>query len=165
MGISTPTNFSHNIHVGFKNGAFVGLPKEWEALLEGSSITKEEMVKDPQTVLDVLEFYTDNMIELEDPNSSLSPISPVPHYGPPTPTSPDSGKKSNSSLDAPQSTGSSMERIKDYKRRSVPKQNPEPSVKRFVLLILFFRMKLVWKEIAPIPVLQLLVSKKFQSQL
>ncbi|TPX33818.1 hypothetical protein SmJEL517_g03343 [Synchytrium microbalum] len=62
-GISAPSNFSHNVHVGFdaNSGLFTGLPKEWIALLENSSITKEDMNKNPQAVLDVLEFYTENM--------------------------------------------------------------------------------------------------------
>ncbi|KAH6576465.1 hypothetical protein BASA62_001386 [Batrachochytrium salamandrivorans] len=63
LGISTPTNFSHNVHVGFdsNNGIFTGLPREWKTLLETSKITKEEMSKNPQAVLDVLEFYTENL--------------------------------------------------------------------------------------------------------
>ncbi|EGF79908.1 hypothetical protein BATDEDRAFT_89088 [Batrachochytrium dendrobatidis JAM81] len=63
LGISTPTNFSHNVHVGFdsNNGVFTGLPREWKTLLETSKITKEEMSKNPQAVLDVLEFYTENL--------------------------------------------------------------------------------------------------------
>ena len=60
LGISTPTNFSHNCHVGYNatNGTFTGLPEEWKILLNGSKITKEDMTKNPQAVLDVLEFYT-----------------------------------------------------------------------------------------------------------
>ncbi|KAJ3062184.1 Protein kinase, partial [Quaeritorhiza haematococci] len=63
MGISNPTNFVHQVHVGFDplSGLFTGLPKEWKALLESSNISKEEMTKNPQAVLDVLEFYTENM--------------------------------------------------------------------------------------------------------
>jgi len=47
--------------VGFdpNSGNFTGLPKEWKSLLESSNISKEEMSKNPQAVLDVLEFYTD----------------------------------------------------------------------------------------------------------
>jgi serine/threonine-protein kinase CLA4 len=64
LGISTPTNFSHDIHVGFdeNSGNFTGLPKEWKNLLQSSKITQEEMTKNPQAVLDVLEFYSENFI-------------------------------------------------------------------------------------------------------
>ena len=61
LGVSTPTNFVHQVHVGFDNisGAFTGLPEQWTRLLTSSAITKEDQVKNPQAVLDVLEFYTD----------------------------------------------------------------------------------------------------------
>ncbi|KAI9207140.1 Pkinase-domain-containing protein [Polychytrium aggregatum] len=57
---SYPTDFAHNVHVGIdsKSGAFSGLPREWKALLDSSSISKEELERDPETVLEVLEFYS-----------------------------------------------------------------------------------------------------------
>jgi len=66
--VSGPTNFTHNVHVGFDpmNGIFTGLPKEWKQLLDASSISKEEMSKNPQAVLDVLEFYTDQLSQNND---------------------------------------------------------------------------------------------------
>ncbi|KAI8972542.1 kinase-like domain-containing protein [Trametes punicea] len=62
MGVSNPTNFVHKVHVGFDpvSGAFTGLPDAWSKLLTKSAITREDYVKDPQAVLDVLEFYTDH---------------------------------------------------------------------------------------------------------
>ena len=62
MGVSSPTNFVHQVHVGFDpiSGAFTGLPDQWTKLLTTSAITKEDYAKNPQAVLDVLEFYTDN---------------------------------------------------------------------------------------------------------
>jgi serine/threonine-protein kinase CLA4 len=59
-GVSNPTNFSHRIHVGFdpQTGGFVGLPQEWEKLLTASAITKEDYKKNPQAVIEVLEFVT-----------------------------------------------------------------------------------------------------------
>lgn len=102
LGISNPTNFSHNVHVGFdpKSGLFTGLPKEWKSLLQTSKITQEEMTKNPQAVLDVLEFYTETfggktltngrskpsngMIRSESDPHSLAPKSPqTPHIHPP----------------------------------------------------------------------------------
>ncbi|EKM52526.1 uncharacterized protein PHACADRAFT_261009 [Phanerochaete carnosa HHB-10118-sp] len=61
MGVSNPTNFVHKVHVGFDpvSGAFTGLPDAWSKLLTKSAITREDYAKDPQAVLDVLEFYTD----------------------------------------------------------------------------------------------------------
>ncbi|PPQ96629.1 hypothetical protein CVT26_010668 [Gymnopilus dilepis] len=69
MGASNPTNFVHKVHVGFDpvSGAFTGLPEQWSKLLTKSAITREDYAKDPQAVLDVLEFYTDHQKrELED---------------------------------------------------------------------------------------------------
>ncbi|KAJ7711567.1 STE/STE20/PAKA protein kinase [Mycena metata] len=62
MGVSNPTNFVHKVHVGFDpvSGAFTGMPDQWSKLLTKSAITREDYAKDPQAVLDVLEFYTDH---------------------------------------------------------------------------------------------------------
>lgn len=51
------------MHVGFDNntGGFTGLPDNWRKLLEASNISKEEVSKNPQAVLDVLDFYTNAM--------------------------------------------------------------------------------------------------------
>ncbi|CDS12696.1 Putative STE/STE20/PAKA protein kinase [Lichtheimia ramosa] len=61
LGASGPTNFVHEVHVGFDpvSGAFTGLPEQWTQLLKGSAITAEDAAKNPQAVLDVLEFYTE----------------------------------------------------------------------------------------------------------
>ncbi|KAG0263911.1 Protein kinase [Actinomortierella ambigua] len=61
MGVSNPTNFVHNVHVGFdpNTGNFQGMPEAWTKLLTGSAITKEDYANNPQAVLEVLEFYTD----------------------------------------------------------------------------------------------------------
>nr|AAG48306.1 STE20 [Cryptococcus neoformans var. grubii] len=60
LGVSQPTNFVHQVHVGFdpKSGGFTGLPAQWSKLLTSSAITKEEAAKNPEAVLDVLQFYT-----------------------------------------------------------------------------------------------------------
>ena len=43
------------------------MPDQWSKLLTKSAITREDYAKDPQAVLDVLEFYTDHQKrELED---------------------------------------------------------------------------------------------------
>lgn len=80
-GVSNPTNFSHRVHVGFDplNGQFVGLPVEWERLLKTSAITKEDYKKNPQAVIEVLEFYSDINKRNEQPESypQLMPTPPI----------------------------------------------------------------------------------------
>eukprot|EP00835_Amoeboradix_gromovi_P003957 NODE_283_length_11832_cov_0.293190.p3 type:complete len:358 gc:universal NODE_283_length_11832_cov_0.293190:10161-11234(+) len=58
--ISMPSHFKHLCHVGYnaENGEFSGLPSHWHQLLKGSKINKQDVEKDPQNVLNVLEFYT-----------------------------------------------------------------------------------------------------------
>jgi serine/threonine-protein kinase CLA4 len=77
-GVSHPTGFSHRVHVGFDpvTGGFVGLPVEWERLLKGSALTKEDYAKNPQAIMEVLQFYTDKLQpRAEDPKMypSLTP--------------------------------------------------------------------------------------------
>lgn len=57
--ISPPTNFEHTVHVGFDavTGEFTGMPDSWARLLQNSNITKLEQKKNPQAVLDVLNWY------------------------------------------------------------------------------------------------------------
>jgi len=81
-GVSHPTGFSHRVHVGFDpvTGGFVGLPVEWERLLKGSALTKDDMAKNPQAVMEVLQFYTDKLaVRADDPKMypSLTPTPPV----------------------------------------------------------------------------------------
>lgn len=42
------------------------MPEQWSKLLTKSAITKEDYAKDPQAVLEVLEFYTDHQREADD---------------------------------------------------------------------------------------------------
>jgi len=64
-GVSNPTNFTHRVHVGFDpvSGAFVGLPPEWERLLTASAITKEDYQQNPEAVVEVLNFFTENFTD------------------------------------------------------------------------------------------------------
>eukprot|EP00038_Savillea_parva_P006251 m.162522 g.162522 ORF g.162522 m.162522 type:complete len:518 (+) comp12205_c0_seq1:58-1611(+) len=57
--ISAPLDFVHEVHVGFdsETGEFSGLPASWSSLLKVSGITKTEIAKNPQGMLDVLGFY------------------------------------------------------------------------------------------------------------
>ncbi|KAK8213170.1 Protein kinase [Zalaria obscura] len=81
-GVSHPTGFTHRIHVGFDpiTGGFVGLPLEWQRLLNSSALTKDDMEKNPEAVVEVLQFYTDKLQKrAEDPRTypSLTPTPPV----------------------------------------------------------------------------------------
>ncbi|KAI7856391.1 kinase-like domain-containing protein [Circinella umbellata] len=80
LGASGPTNFVHEVHVGFDpiSGAFTGLPDQWTQLLKGSAITAEDAAKNPQAVLDVLEFYTEQT--KRDQDDYDSPTSPSPSH-------------------------------------------------------------------------------------
>ena len=70
-GVSNPTNFTHKVHVGFDpvSGGFTGLPEEWSKLLNSSAITKEDYQKNPQAVIEVLEFYTEGQRGLNSQNA------------------------------------------------------------------------------------------------
>lgn len=58
ISVSNPINVKHKIHVDLDSDTgFTGLPEEWKALLLGNNIQKEEVVKNPEAVLDVLEFH------------------------------------------------------------------------------------------------------------
>ena len=59
IGVSSPTNFTHKVHVGFDpvSGGFTGLPDSWSKLLSASAITHEDYAKNPQAVI-VLPSFT-----------------------------------------------------------------------------------------------------------
>lgn len=127
-GVSNPTNFSHRVHVGFdpQTGAFVGLPPEWEKLLTASAITKEDYKKNPQAVIEVLEFYSDIKMREQNPQYYAGMSGPTGGQGkamgntsvgssiaPPRPPPPgpmqrlDSGQSKGSTDGSLRSTGSS----------------------------------------------------------
>ncbi|KJE89919.1 hPAK65 [Capsaspora owczarzaki ATCC 30864] len=77
--ISGPTDFVHEVHVGFdvETGEFTGLPQQWRILLESSGISKQERAQNPQAVLDVLEFYTGQNKDKEDPSAGSKFMKPA----------------------------------------------------------------------------------------
>ncbi|KAG1177929.1 hypothetical protein G6F70_001056 [Rhizopus microsporus] len=100
LGASGPTNFVHKVHVGFDpiTGDFTGLPDQWNALLKGSKITPEDAAKNPQAVLEALEFYTeqtrlDNKSEWKNDNLISSKSTPAPGHIRQPPPKPNSSKK------------------------------------------------------------------------
>ncbi|RKP08660.1 P21-Rho-binding domain-containing protein, partial [Thamnocephalis sphaerospora] len=60
--ISSPYNPVHITHVGFNQdtGEFIGLPKEWQVMLQNSGITEQEQKAHPQAVLDAINFFQDS---------------------------------------------------------------------------------------------------------
>ncbi|KAK3705724.1 signal transducing kinase of the PAK [Vermiconidia calcicola] len=59
--ISAPENPVHVTHVGYdqETGEFTGLPKEWQKTLQANGITEQEQKKNPQTILDVVNFFNE----------------------------------------------------------------------------------------------------------
>ena len=57
--ISYPTKFTHVVHVGFDpdSGEFTGMPEAWANMLVHANISREMQLKNPQAVLDVLNYY------------------------------------------------------------------------------------------------------------
>ncbi|KAK9450025.1 kinase-like domain-containing protein [Limtongia smithiae] len=76
LGVSSPTNFTHKVHVGFdpSSGGFTGLPESWARLLNASAITQEDYVKNPQAVIEALEFYSETLKQQQEEYGS-SPLS------------------------------------------------------------------------------------------
>ncbi|KAL0078863.1 kinase-like domain-containing protein [Phycomyces blakesleeanus] len=80
MAIGTPYNTKHVTHVGYdaSSGEFTGLPIEWQTLLQQSGITRMEQEKNPQAVIDAIEFYQGTRSQSEDvwhkiPKASSTP--------------------------------------------------------------------------------------------
>eukprot|EP01117_Protostelium_nocturnum_P005559 TRINITY_DN200_c0_g1_i2.p1 TRINITY_DN200_c0_g1~~TRINITY_DN200_c0_g1_i2.p1 ORF type:complete len:423 (+),score=84.82 TRINITY_DN200_c0_g1_i2:162-1430(+) len=57
--VSAPYNVLHQIHVDFDSATgFTGLPPEWEAMLQTSGISKDDIIANPETTLEVLGFQS-----------------------------------------------------------------------------------------------------------
>jgi len=76
---SNPTGFTHRVHVGFDpiNGGFTGLPPEWQRLLNSSALTKDDMAKNPQAVVEALQFYAEALAsgQKDEPKAYQAPVS------------------------------------------------------------------------------------------
>ncbi|WFD20653.1 non-specific serine/threonine protein kinase [Malassezia caprae] len=59
--ISIPYDPVHLTHVGVdaSTGEFIGLPRQWQILLQHSGITRQEQEQNPQAVMDIVAFYQD----------------------------------------------------------------------------------------------------------
>jgi P21-Rho-binding domain/Protein kinase domain len=81
MEVSAPFNVAHSIHVAVDLSApngFRGLPKEWEAMLSSSGISKAEMQAHPHEVLDVLQFHMEGPAPRRHVKRTVSPPSASP---------------------------------------------------------------------------------------
>ncbi|KAF9994242.1 Protein kinase, partial [Entomortierella chlamydospora] len=128
MGVSNPTNFVHKVHVGFdpNTGNFTGLPETWTKLLTGSAITKEDYANNPQAVLEVLEFYTDQTKRNE---QEYGTPSLVPSSLPLIPNDSEGDRWANLMPRQPPSPPSSRpERPQRPERPDRPDDQPRPSI-------------------------------------
>ncbi|KAF9354613.1 Protein kinase [Mortierella sp. AD094] len=128
MGVSNPTNFVHKVHVGFdpNTGNFTGLPETWTKLLTGSAITKEDYANNPQAVLEVLEFYTDQTKRNE---QEYGTPSLVPSNLPLIPSDSEGDRWANLMPRQPPSPPSSRpERPQRPERPDRPDDQPRPSI-------------------------------------
>ncbi|KOG98964.1 putative serine/threonine protein kinase SKM1 [Saccharomyces eubayanus] len=77
-GVSSPTNFTHKVHVGYdpKVGNFVGVPDSWAKLLQTSEITYDDWNRNSKAVIKALQFYEDynglDSIQTDQSNPSLN---------------------------------------------------------------------------------------------
>lgn len=57
--ISGPTDFEHTVHIGYDpiKGEFTGMPDSWARLLREADISKSEQKKNPEAVLNVLNWF------------------------------------------------------------------------------------------------------------
>lgn len=63
--ISEPYNLKHVTHVGYDadTDQFVGIPPEWQKLLSDSGLTSKDVQKNPQGIVDVMNFYAREQID------------------------------------------------------------------------------------------------------
>jgi hypothetical protein len=110
--IGAPFNVQHNIHVDFNSiTGFEGLPHEWEVLLKDSGISKDNVLQEPDAVLDVLNFHDQYTKQTE--QKVAKPI-PLPNRQPPLPPSSTSQKRNEnetfeSSSELPEEKQSSLQ--------------------------------------------------------
>jgi len=58
--VSSPYRIKHPIHVDFNSTTgFRGLPPDWEVMLQNGQISKDEVMENPDEVLDILKFQSE----------------------------------------------------------------------------------------------------------
>ncbi|XP_013382835.1 serine/threonine-protein kinase PAK 1 isoform X2 [Lingula anatina] len=105
--ISEPTNFEHTVHVGFDpmTGEFTGMPESWAKLLQNSNISISEQKKNPQAVLDVLNYYDHSSKEKQESKYMTNITKPM-HYNT-TPTTTLADRFATQAVITPQKGGDS----------------------------------------------------------
>ncbi|KAG9252473.1 kinase-like domain-containing protein [Emericellopsis atlantica] len=76
--ISAPENPVHVTHVGYDSstGQFTGLPKEWQRLINESGISEQERRENPQTMVNILQFYKETTERAPEDNLEKFQIAP-----------------------------------------------------------------------------------------
>lgn len=69
LKVGLPTGFKHINHATFDpdTGAFTGIPDHWAKLLGQSKISKEEMQKNPEAVMQALKFFENEVDAVQVP--------------------------------------------------------------------------------------------------
>jgi p21-activated kinase 1 len=81
--VSMPYEVAHVVHVDMDSETgFRGLPPEWEALLKKSKVSKDEVLKNPETVLEVMNFMKEPTKAPELPAQAPPPASGSPNSAP-----------------------------------------------------------------------------------
>eukprot|EP01087_Luapelamoeba_hula_P013335 TRINITY_DN380_c0_g1_i1.p1 TRINITY_DN380_c0_g1~~TRINITY_DN380_c0_g1_i1.p1 ORF type:complete len:410 (-),score=71.83 TRINITY_DN380_c0_g1_i1:172-1401(-) len=76
--VSSPYSVKHTIHVDFNTSSgFRGLPREWELMLHGQ-ISKDEVIENPDAVLDLLEFQSGQMKKQAEAENRPTEAAPLP---------------------------------------------------------------------------------------
>ncbi|KAI5533307.1 Rac GTPase binding [Trichomonas vaginalis G3] len=92
LKISKPTDVEHKIHVSLdsENG-LIGLPSEYECLLKNSGLTKDDVISNPESTVDVLNFFNSEPAQIDEyePDTKsadvLPPLEEVIKYQDPRP--------------------------------------------------------------------------------
>jgi len=85
LKIGTPSDPVHLTHVAFDTSTeqFIGLPKEWQRLLQESGIIRVGQEATPQAVLEIIKFYQEDGGDLWD-KLGVVPASPLDEKDPPS---------------------------------------------------------------------------------
>ncbi len=68
--VSNPYNVKHNIHADYNaTTGLTGLPPDWEALLQSSQISKQEVLANPTQVIEVLQFDASGHVSTSKPEA------------------------------------------------------------------------------------------------
>ena len=125
--ISYPSDFKHDIHVGFDptTGEFSGMPAEWKVMLQNAGIDKQEQGKNPETVISVLKFYNSQNISAKTYTEKyMSTQTQEHHYQPPPIPTLDSSKLSGAIPDVPPRPMSTKHKVPP----SIASKPPQPIV-------------------------------------